>query len=621
MGGKISKHDNKRYRVRDNFKPVRWNYFDDLPINQDDPMHDPTYHLQGEPDENNGEIRNPDLDVWLPRVNESTGTTYGVDDDACGYDSGQFFYHETVLQETLPKLPVNPENIQDETKPKTPEQPDHYDVINDLEMDLSDTEQKQPMSVHKNNDHANVYHGFPKRRANYEQMVKIFKPLIVKNVNVKRLLPHLPFLYNVECKIRAIEERDPHAAIIYLIDELCSGSNTEPGRWRQFMQALEACGYKCIVDTLRGEEPVDHTYQRQYLKIITPVLRELIVPQEVVQILWAYNVISSEDKEEIIQTERMFGSLAATDKLLDMVPRRHEFWYSHFVDALTNAGRYEAADLLAIPEILDSEGEKVQKCSDTDDNIDDNEYICRKEISTTLRTNDYLEMMEDHQSNKLHFTERYKNFDCSKEYSDNGRDEIDELYMKMRKPENKPEIVNFDNFSKHSFEIEETERYEEYQPRDLSGEYRSLTDMTSEDSMSISEPPQIPQRRWNKQYSKTDINSLKVGNSLEIDIKDIKDNSSDTNSVEVIKLTTPEPTRCYFPDHTPLHSNKVKILNKPPVPSPRKRISYSEGTTKSLQTCSKVQQSGTDKSGTPKSIPSKPSETSADYSGKGVFVM
>ena len=117
---------------------------------------------------------------------------------------------------------------------------------------------------------------------------------------------------------------------------------------------LQTTGYKYIVDTLRGEEKIDHTYQTQYLKIITPVLRQLIVPYEILPALWACDVISSEDKEEVVQTERNFGSLAATDKLLDMVPRRHPFWYSHLVDALTNAGRNEAADMLAIPEILDS---------------------------------------------------------------------------------------------------------------------------------------------------------------------------------------------------------------------------------------------------------------------------
>ena len=50
------------------------------------------------------------------------------------------------------------------------------------------------------------------------------------------------FLADIECKIRTIEERDPRAAIIYLIDELCSDTSTEPGRWKQFIQALDTCG-------------------------------------------------------------------------------------------------------------------------------------------------------------------------------------------------------------------------------------------------------------------------------------------------------------------------------------------------------------------------------------------
>lgn len=189
-------------------------------------------------------------------------------------------------------------------------------------------------------------------RPDYEQMVKIFQPLIVENVLVRRLLPHLPFLSNTD-RLRAIQERDPHAAVIYLIDELCSNNNTEPGRWGQFIQALETCGYNNIVATLRGQDPLDDTCQRGYLRIFTPALREQIDPLELLPELWGRDVLSNEDREEILQLQRNRGPLAATDELLDLVPRRHKSWYRHLVDALRNVGRTEAADILARLEIQD----------------------------------------------------------------------------------------------------------------------------------------------------------------------------------------------------------------------------------------------------------------------------
>lgn len=50
--------------------------------------------------------------------------------------------------------------------------------------------------------------------------------------------------------IRAIDERDPRAAVIYLLDKLCSNTNTEPGRWKQFIEALERCGKPSVINNI-----------------------------------------------------------------------------------------------------------------------------------------------------------------------------------------------------------------------------------------------------------------------------------------------------------------------------------------------------------------------------------
>lgn len=112
---------------------------------------------------------------------------------------------------------------------------------------------------------------------------------------------------------------------------------------------------------MRGHDHVDHTYQREYLKIITPILRELINPTEILPILWGVDVISNEDNEEIGRIERNLGPIAAATKLLDLVPRRHKYWYPHLVDALRVANKHEAADMLAIPEILNFDGGLKQR--------------------------------------------------------------------------------------------------------------------------------------------------------------------------------------------------------------------------------------------------------------------
>lgn len=101
---------------------------------------------------------------------------------------------------------------------------------------------------------------------------------------------------------------------------------------------------------------MDHKYQREYLKIITPYIRTDICPVDLAEVLWTSEVISLEDREEIQQEHKNHGSLAATDKLLDRVPRKDKYWYSRLIDALKETKLESVAKMLEIPEILNLSG-------------------------------------------------------------------------------------------------------------------------------------------------------------------------------------------------------------------------------------------------------------------------
>ncbi|XP_053398769.1 uncharacterized protein LOC123556563 [Mercenaria mercenaria] len=563
-------------------------------------MHDPTYNLQGEPDAYINGTTNDDLtDIWVLR-DDSSPTCITADDDAHKCHSGGLLEHETVLDEPQ----------------------DHYDLINDSDIEESETDLKRIESARPDRDHLRPYYKLPERRHNYEQMVKIFQPLIVTNVIVRRLLPHLPFLSDPG-RIRTVEERDPRAAVIYLIDELCSNGNTEPGRWKQFIQALERCGYKYIVETLRGQEPVDHTYQREYLKIITPVLRELINPSELLTILWACDVISNEDKEEIGQIERNWGALAAADKLLDLVPRRHRFWYAHLVDALKTAGRTDAAEILAIPEILnckeEKEESKIQTACKVEGNING--------LSLEMPDREYLEMDE---SMKGTVPDNCEYLNCDELYSEGESEQLDALYLHMRLPNNHFESIscNSERISRHTTQVNQTEQRDEeivfgelYSSSDIvnkfpsgslleNGQKEYLTYISTENLASFANQNKDSGTGVSKTNNRSDIYkyepplpaSTAPGTPGQQNVQDnfrmdyeidnnssIADDISETSSVEVVKLPVPERKKCHFPEHTATSSEKVKVLNKPPIPTPRKRRSLREATVPANQTFVDVQ--------------------------------
>ena len=98
-----------------------------LKLPQNDPMNDPTYHLQGEPDEDSQDTyRCTNDDVWIPR-DEDTAASH-----VSQYDDGELLYRETVLLGAQLRSPNQRKAIQQETVPKTVEQVDHYDVIDGL---------------------------------------------------------------------------------------------------------------------------------------------------------------------------------------------------------------------------------------------------------------------------------------------------------------------------------------------------------------------------------------------------------------------------------------------------------------------------------------------------------
>ncbi|XP_053389840.1 uncharacterized protein LOC128552798 [Mercenaria mercenaria] len=189
------------------------------------------------------------------------------------------------------------------------------------------------------------------------EMVNIFKPLIVQNLLIRDILPSLPFLENHDDIYEESKIHSNKSAVASLLDEL--ERSEELGKWEKFIDALIANGYTYIVDNIRGYNFISHRYQKEYIKSLTEKLGKMIKICELLPHLFAKDLISDTDKENIQQEDKNNGNIVAVYLLLDRIHRKHRNWYILFIEALKDAHMDDAAADLQIPELLKSKRIKV----------------------------------------------------------------------------------------------------------------------------------------------------------------------------------------------------------------------------------------------------------------------
>ncbi|XP_053398784.1 uncharacterized protein LOC123558149 isoform X2 [Mercenaria mercenaria] len=220
---------------------------------------------------------------------------------------------------------------------QTPQQPQLEQAQVADEVDITDTEEEEeeapPLPIRTVG-----------RRHRYEETIILHRQIIVRDVIVSQVLPHMHMCLS-SSDISAIKgENDQHKAVELLLDKL--SASKEPGKWKMFVQALEESKHKAIVDALRRKSIPDSNELGKFLHIFSPQLREMILPSEITAELLRTNIINSEDRDEIHQKERSAGAVAAADILLDRIPRKHPDWFWNFIGALRIIGRHDLVDML-----------------------------------------------------------------------------------------------------------------------------------------------------------------------------------------------------------------------------------------------------------------------------------
>ena len=115
---------------------------------------------------------------------------------------------------------------------------------------------------------------------------------------------------------------------------------------------LSLIGYSYVANILEGKSTEgmeqDRYDQEKLLQIFTPIIVGNLCPHMLVDDLYAKEVISQTDKEEIECEEKTKGPTAASQMLVDRIPRKIDNWYPEFVAALRENGYGFLADEIDI---------------------------------------------------------------------------------------------------------------------------------------------------------------------------------------------------------------------------------------------------------------------------------
>ncbi|XP_052779401.1 uncharacterized protein LOC128216777 [Mya arenaria] len=172
-------------------------------------------------------------------------------------------------------------------------------------------------------------------------------------------------------------------AMICLVNEI--EKSEELGRWKQFVEALERCGYEYISRCLKCRSVIDNSYQKKFLKIMSVAVRKQIVPTELTAYLWNADVINDEDKQRIECQQTLQGEIAAADLLLEILPTKKDNWYKLFIDALRHAEMIDVANVLDLPELR--EGKTGPKIISTRNDLEFSPANSMQEVTERIQCN------------------------------------------------------------------------------------------------------------------------------------------------------------------------------------------------------------------------------------------
>ena len=223
---------------------------------------------------------------------------------------------------------------------------EHWEEKDDLRQQLNDVVnselglQTQPLQSDAENRK-------PKdMEATIENNLKRYKQYIFECVKVTDLIAFYDlFTVTQTNRFRSMYRNYPVEATEMAFDEIFAMQN-QPDKYKCLLSALKDAGYSKVVQILQGVlKPVGSIHKKLLRSCSKDLFHQLSI-KDVLPHLYKKEIISLDDMQQIIQTERTEGNGSAVLHLLCLLPNKHEHWFKHFVESLNESSQTHLVEAL-----------------------------------------------------------------------------------------------------------------------------------------------------------------------------------------------------------------------------------------------------------------------------------
>ena len=146
-------------------------------------------------------------------------------------------------------------------------------------------------------------------------------------------------------ELRCINKRNPVEAS-KMAFKMVKTIKSQPNKYRLLLEALTDAGYPKIVQILNGTLIPVGSCHRNIIRQCANHIFQRLNASDILPYLYSKSVISSDDKQQILQTERAESTGIAALELLDMLPNRNKRWFKYFIESLLQSGHEDLAIII-----------------------------------------------------------------------------------------------------------------------------------------------------------------------------------------------------------------------------------------------------------------------------------
>ena len=165
-------------------------------------------------------------------------------------------------------------------------------------------------------------------------------------VKVTDLIAFFGLLSSAQTKeLRCIFKRNPVEASKKAL-EIMKMMTNKPNKYRLLLEALTDAGYPKVVQILDGTLIPVGSCHRDIIRQCAKHIFQRLNTSEILPYFYSKGVISTDDKQQVLQTEKTVSTGIAVLELLDILPNRHIRWFKYFVESLVESGHEDIANII-----------------------------------------------------------------------------------------------------------------------------------------------------------------------------------------------------------------------------------------------------------------------------------